>query len=116
MNFLEKLLGSNGGSPINKINPKEAKENLNKDKNIIILDVRESYEYAAGHIKNSKNISLRAINQSITNVLKNKNATIYVYCQSGSRSSQGCKILAKLGYTNVYNLGGISSWPYEIVK
>jgi len=67
-------------------------------------------------MKNAKNISLRAINQSITNILKDKNATIYVYCQSGSRSSRGCKILTNLGYTNVYNLGGISSWPYEIIK
>ncbi|MEG0671422.1 rhodanese-like domain-containing protein [Clostridium sp.] len=116
MGFLESLFGSNGGSPINRISPQQAKENLDKNKNIIILDVRENYEYASGHIQNAKNISVSAIDESIVNRFRDKDATIYVYCQSGSRSSRACNILASLGYTQIYNLGGISSWPYKIIK
>lgn len=48
--------------------------------------------------------------------LPDKNAKIIVYCKGGNRSAQAIKILSKLGYTNIYNLGGIVSWPYETVS
>ncbi|HCL03831.1 MAG TPA: rhodanese-like domain-containing protein, partial [Lachnoclostridium phytofermentans] len=47
---------------------------------------------------------------------KNKNSILYIYCQSGARSARACQILSAKGYTNVYNLGGIMGWPYEIVR
>jgi len=39
---------------------------------------------------------------------------VLVYCRSGNRSKTASKALADLGYTNVYEFGGINDWPYEI--
>ncbi len=53
--------------------------------------------------------------ESVKNIM-NKEATIFVYCRSGSRSSLAAKTLVEQGYKNVYNLGGIINWPYEVIK
>ena len=37
-----------------------------------------------------------------------------VYCRSGSRSKQAAAMLARLGYTNIFEFGGIMTWPYEV--
>lgn len=44
------------------------------------------------------------------------NATIFVYCRSGRRSALAAASLVKLGYTKVFDLGGIIDWPYEVIK
>jgi rhodanese-related sulfurtransferase len=49
-------------------------------------------------------------------VLTDKDAKILVYCRSGNRSATAAKELIEMGYTDVYDFGGIMSWPYEIVK
>lgn len=46
--------------------------------------------------------------------LDNKNTTIFIYCRSGNRSVTAAKALVKMGYTKIYNLGGINDWPYQI--
>ncbi|WP_312103764.1 rhodanese-like domain-containing protein [Lachnoclostridium sp.] len=117
MGFLEIILNSFGGnSSIKKIKYEEAATNLKEDKNIILLDVRENYEFQSGHIKGAKNIPLSAVDKKIETIAKNKNSILYIYCQSGARSARACQILSAKGYTNVYNLGGIMGWPYEIVR
>lgn len=42
------------------------------------------------------------------------NQEIIVYCASGKRSHEAAKLLAEMGYTMVYDLGGINTWPYEV--
>ena len=96
--------------------PKDAKEMMSADENAVLLDVREKDEYKRGHIAGSKNISVGSINASKSKLPSDKDATIIVYCLSGMRSSAACKTLSRLGYTNLYNLGGINSWPYEVVR
>ena len=49
-------------------------------------------------------------------VLPDKNAEILVYCRSGNRSRQAGVLLAEMGYTLVYDFGGIQDWPYEVVQ
>ncbi len=98
------------------ISPREAKETMSADENAMLLDVREKDEYKRGHIAGSKNISVGSINASKSKLPSDKDATIIVYCLSGMRSKGACKMLATLGYTNLFNLGGINSWPYGIVK
>ena len=98
------------------IAPNEARENMKQNKNIILLDVREESEYRAGHIKGAKLLPVGQIDTRIDTLSISKDATIYAYCQSGGRSSRACSTLTRMGYTNVYNLGGILNWPYEIVK
>ena len=98
------------------ISPRDAKEMMSADKNALLLDVREKDEYRYGHIAGSKNISVGSISASKSKLPSDKDATIIAYCLSGMRSRTACKMLGDLGYTNLYNLGGINAWPYGVVK
>ena len=81
----------------------------------ILLDVRRSDEYKAGHIKGAVNLPLsRILIDSIT-LLPDLNQEIIVYCHSGQRSKTACLELCNMGYCNVYDLGGIIDWPYDVV-
>ena len=52
--------------------------------------------------------------ESAARVIPEKDTTLLVYCRSGSRSKRAAKALADLGYTAVYEFGGIMTWPYEV--
>jgi phage shock protein E len=98
------------------ITPEQAKKRLDSEKDIILLDVRTKEEYETGHIKNSILIPVDNLKDEAIKALKDKEVTIFVYCRSGNRSVTAANILIEQGYKNVYNLGGINNWPYEIVK
>lgn len=95
------------------IKPDQAKKRLDSETGIVLLDVRTEGEYAASHIPNSVLIPLDVIEKEAPSKLTDKNAAIFVYCRSGNRSVTASKALVKMGYSNVYNLGGIIDWPYE---
>jgi rhodanese-related sulfurtransferase len=48
--------------------------------------------------------------------LPDKDAVIFIYCRSGRRSANTAQILADMGYTNVYDFGGILEWTYETIS
>ncbi|MDP2785183.1 MAG: rhodanese-like domain-containing protein [Sulfurimicrobium sp.] len=77
----------------------------------LVLDVREDQEYAGGRIPQSKHIPLRQLSDRLHELEKFKNKPIIAICRSGARSGQGCSVLRKNGFEQVYNLnGGITSW------
>lgn len=84
--------------------------------NAHLLDVREPDEYAEGHIQDSINVPLGTIEKEIESLVPDKQQEIIVYCRSGARSKQASNMLLAKGYTNVYDLGGIQTWPYDVVK
>lgn len=96
--------------------PTEAKQLLSEDKNAILLDVRTMEEHEEKYIPNSIVIPVDDLEKQAPVKLTNKNASIIIYCRSGNRSVTAAKTLIKLGYTKVYNLGGINDWPYETVS
>lgn len=98
------------------ISHEEAKKRLDSEKGIIILDVRTRKEYESGHIQSSVLIPVDNLKDDASEKLKDKETPIFVYCRSGNRSVTAANILVNLGYKNVYNLGGINDWPYEVVK
>ena len=81
----------------------------------ILLDVRTSKEYQEGHISGSKNVPLPSLD-GIGAVAGQKDAPIFVYCYSGSRSRQAVSILQRMGYNNVKNIGGIASYTGKVVR
>ena len=81
----------------------------------IILDVRRTDEYAAGHIPNAINVPNESIGTSEIPELPDKDQLIMVYCRSGRRSKEASEKLVKLGYTNIVEFGGILDWKGEIV-
>lgn len=101
---------------VTNITPEEAKKRLDSEKGIILLDVRTKEEYDGGHIKDATLIPVDSLKEEAESKLIDKETPIFVYCRSGNRSTAASKILMDLGYKNVYNLGGINKWPYEIVK
>ena len=96
------------------ITPEEAKIELDTDNNIILLDVRTQEEYDGGHIPKSILIPVSELENRVLHELTDKEARIFVYCAAGARSLTACEKLVNLGYTNVYHLGGIVDWKYEI--
>lgn len=99
-----------------EISPQEAKVMLDGRENAILLDVRSQEEYDEGHIQGAIVIPDTEIADRAPGELSHKEATILVYCRSGRRSKLAAQILADMGYTQVYEFGGIIDWPYEIVK
>lgn len=99
-----------------QITAKEAKEIMNTEKDYIIIDARTEEEFAEGHIKGAILIPEYEIVKRAEKELPNKDQLILVYCRSGRRSKIASEELAKLGYTNVKEFGGIIDWPYEVVK
>ena len=92
----------------------EAKAELDKDNSIILLDVRTTEEYNEKHIPNSILIPVDELEDRALNEIQDQQTKIFVYCRSGVRSVAASEILVKLGYENVYNLGGIIDWKYEV--
>ena len=78
------------------------------------VDVREPDEFAIGHIPGAKLLPLGEVVSRAGEVMPDKEAAWLIYCRTGRRSADAVQKLEKLGYTNLYDLGGILSWPYEI--
>ena len=82
----------------------------------VIVDVRRKDEYDAGHIPGAILIPNEEIDKTRPEELPDLNQTILVYCRSGRRSKEASEKLAQMGYTNIYEFGGIITWPGETVK
>ena len=99
-----------------QISQEDAKQIMDTESDIIILDVRTEGEYEDGHIEGAICIPNETIDEKVTDKLPDKEQTILVYCRSGNRSKQAAQKLADLGYTDIREFGGITSWKYEVVK
>ena len=111
------LLAGCGGNAADgsyqQITQEEAKEMMDSQE-VIILDVREQDEYDSGHIPGAVLLPVGTIDETTAaEVIPDKDSTVLVYCRSGNRSKTASSTLAELGYTNIYEFGGINTWPYE---
>ena len=97
------------------LNQQQWREELAKDQNAIILDVRTEAEVAEGFIPNAKHLDIMnagAFMEGANDLDKDKN--YFVYCKAGGRSAQACMIMESIGFKNTYNLmGGFSQWDGE---
>ena len=99
-----------------QITAEEAKKIMDSGEEHIILDTREQDEFDEGHIPGAILIPYTEIENKAEAMLPDKDKLILVYCRSGRRSKIAAESLAKLGYTNVKEFGGIIDWPYEVEK
>ncbi len=97
------------------LNQEEWTEQLNKDDNAVILDVRTPEEVEEGYIPNATHIDIYLGQGFIDEIEKlDKTKNYYVYCRSGNRSGQACAILNSIGIENAFNLeGGFMNWEGE---
>lgn len=109
--------GESGKIPdYEQITAQQAKAIMDNEKDYVIVDARTYEEFAEGHIEGAILIPEYEISLRAEKELPDKDALILVYCRSGRRSKIASEELARLGYTNVKEFGGIIDWPYETVK
>ena len=105
--------GNTSDSSYEQITQEAAKEMMDTQE-VIILDVREQDEYDSGHIPSAVLLPVGMIDEdTAAKVIPEKDSTVLVYCRSGNRSKTAAAALAELGYTGIYEFGGINTWPYE---
>lgn len=114
--FASKIPDNEKPAEYTSISMEEAKEVFAKPGNYTILDVRRADEYAEGHIPGAINVANEDIGAEQPLELPDLNRIIFVYCRSGRRSKEASAKLAALGYTNIYEFGGILDWDGEIEK
>lgn len=106
--------GNNAAAGYQQISQEKAHEMM-QQQDIVLLDVREQEEYDTGHIPGAVLLPVGTIDaESAAAVIPEKDTVILVYCRSGNRSKTAAAALAQLGYTGIYEFGGINSWPYEV--
>lgn len=97
-----------------QISQEEAK-NMMDTQEVIVLDVREQSEFDAGHIPEAVLLPVGTITEATAAaVIPKKDSVVLVYCRSGNRSKTASQALVDLGYTNVFEFGGINTWSYEV--
>jgi rhodanese-related sulfurtransferase len=91
-------------------------EELSKDDNAIILDVRTEAETEEGIIPNAIIADIYQPQEFMNQIeALDKSKTFYVYCRSGGRSAQACAIMNQLGFSDTKNLiGGFTQWTGEV--
>ena len=93
----------------------EAAKDMMDTQEVIVLDVREPNEFDAGHIPGAVLLPVGTITKdTAAAVIPESDSIVLVYCRSGNRSKTASKALTDLGYRNVYEFGGINTWPYEV--
>jgi len=97
------------------ISAEDAKAMMEDGSPFVLLDVRTPAEFKQGHIEGALLLPNTEIEAKASSVLPDKDARILVYCRSGNRSEEAALKLIDIGYTNVYDFGGIIDWPYDIV-
>ncbi len=98
-----------------KITAEQAKERIDSGDDLIILDVRTQEEYDAGHVEGALLLPNETISDVRPDLLPDLDQEILIYCRSGNRSAQAANKLVDMGYTAVYDFGGVVDWPYGTV-
>lgn len=91
----------------------EAAEMMKRDDGHLILDVRMFSEFEAGHIPGAICLPNESIGTEPPPELPDPDQILLVYCRSGRRSKEAAQKLVDLGYTNVFEFGGILDWTGE---
>jgi len=71
----------------------------------LVIDVRSAAEFDSGHLSQAINMPVDEIETFATSQVKDKHRVLLLHCQSGIRSGMATKRLARIGYSNVFNLG-----------
>ena len=108
--------GTGNSASYHQIAQEEAKEMMTKNDGHVIVDVRRQDEYDEGHIPGAVLIPNESITDKQPEQLPDLNQVILIYCRRGRRSKEASQKLADIGYTNIYEFGGINTWNGEIEK
>lgn len=99
-----------------QISQEEAAQMMEEDDGHVIVDVRTREEYDEGHIPGAICIPNEEITDTKPELLPDVDQVILIYCRSGRRSKEAAEKLFNMGYTHIYEFGGIIDWTGEIEK
>ncbi len=101
---------------VQEIDPSEVNELLHEG--AVIVDVRETDEFAAGHLPGARHVSRSYLESRIEGSAPDRSQRVILYCASGQRSALAAATLTELGYEDVVNMtGGYTLWKdrgYEV--
>jgi rhodanese-related sulfurtransferase len=96
-----------------KVSSLQATQLINQGKTLIV-DVREPAQYAAGHLRDARNIPLKELPNRMGELEKFKSRPVIVVCQSGAASAKAVAQLRKAGFAEAVSLnGGIAAWQTQ---
>jgi len=114
--LLSACSGDNHSPTWQTITATDARSIMNETENFVILDVRTLAEFLEIRIDGAILIPFDEILDSANTKLTDKNTTIFVYCRTGRRSALAASDLVTLGFTAIYDFGGIVDWLYETIS
>ena len=101
---------------IDYISFEEGKHILDTCPGSVLLDVRTEEEYGIEHAAGAVLLPQEDLEtmeeEEILDVLPDLDAPVLLYCRTGRRAALAAVKLEELGYTRLYNLGGLNGWPY----
>lgn len=102
-----------GAAGVPKITVEDLKQHLDRREALLLLDVREPWEYDLARIEGAKLIPMQELPERLGEL--DKEQAIAVYCHVGGRSARVVKFLVQQGFKDVVNLsGGIDAWAERI--
>lgn len=105
-------MGSGDDAEYGNVSVEEAKDLIDSNPGLVILDVRTEAEFNDGHIEAAINIPVDDLGGRLSEL--NKGDELLVYCRTGNRSTTAVGILEDNGYTRLYHMdGGITDWTRE---
>ena len=93
-------------SRVQEISLDELRQRLAANPSLILLDVREESEWAAGHARQAQHLGKGILERDLEVRYPDKQAEIVMYCGGGFRSALTCDAAQKMGYTHVRSLIG----------
>ena len=109
------LAGKTEADSYTQIDQETAKLMMDLEDGHVIVDVRRQDEFDSGHIPGAICIPNEDIIDSMPPELPDLDQIILIYCRSGRRSKEAAQKLFDMGYTNVFEFGGIIDWTGEVV-
>ena len=89
----------------------QATQMINRGRSTAVIDVRTPDEFAAGHLRDAKNIPLADLGNRIGELDKAKIKTVILVCQNGTRTDKAARLLKTAGFEDIYGLeGGMTAW------
>lgn len=107
------LLSGCGSAGYEQISQDEAMKMMQEESGYLIVDVRRPDEFAESHIAGAVNVPNETIEDEMPEALPDREQMLLIYCRTGRRSKEASQKLADMGYTNVYEFGGINTWEGE---
>lgn len=96
-----------------KVSVLQATQLINQGKSVI-LDVRDPAAFAAGHLRDAKNIPLNELPNRLGELDKFKSKAVIAVCQTGVQSAKAAAQLKKAGFNEAFSLnGGVAAWQAQ---